>query len=319
MWRRTCSSNPNPAAAIAALIGLLVFLAFAAAADPLPPAASITLLKDIPYGSHAKQRMDVYLPASPHSGRPLIVMVHGGAWQIGDKAHFDVVRNKVARWVARGFVFVSVNYRLLPETAPLQQAEDVARALAAVEKRAQEWGADAAKIILMGHSAGAHLAALLTASPAEAAKFGARPWLGSVILDSAALDIPMIMEQRHLNFYDKAFGSQRHYWRLVSPYYRLGASALPMLAVCSSRHRDSCLQAERFARLAAKLGVTVRLLPQHLNHMQINELLGKPGAYTDAVEAFMGSLDPLVRQMLSKTLTAGATAHSAPPCLLNPL
>ena len=100
-----------------------------------------------------------------------------------------VVQEKVARWVPKGFVFISVNYRLYPTVNVLQEAQDVAMALAAAQSRAASWGADASRFILMGHSAGAHLVSLINASPTLAQREGAWPWLGTVSLDSAALNV----------------------------------------------------------------------------------------------------------------------------------
>ena len=68
-------------------------------------------------------------------------MVHGGAWRMGDKAASNVVENKVARWVPRGVLFISANYRLLPEADALAQANDVARALARAQEVAARLGA----------------------------------------------------------------------------------------------------------------------------------------------------------------------------------
>ena len=82
------------------------------------------LLKDVAYGEAAEQKMDVYLPAHAENA-PIIFMVHGGAWFAGDKAMNEVVENKVARWVACGFIFVSANYRLLPKAGVPMQADDV--------------------------------------------------------------------------------------------------------------------------------------------------------------------------------------------------
>ena len=80
------------------------------------------------YGNSKKQTPDVYLPDAPKNA-PIIIMVHGGAWSIGDKGSSKVVTNKVNRWVSKGAIFVSVNYRLLPEADPLKQAKDVASAI----------------------------------------------------------------------------------------------------------------------------------------------------------------------------------------------
>jgi arylformamidase len=260
--------------------------------------ANVRILRDVPYGSDDRQRMDVYLPQ--HAvGAPVIFMVHGGAWRLGDKAAQAVVDNKVARWVPRGFIFVSTNYRLLPKAGPLQQAEDVARALATAQGKAAEWGGDPSKFILMGHSAGAHLVAMLTASPAMAIKLGARPWLGSILLDNAALDVVQIMQAKHYRFYDDAFGSDLTYWRSVSPINLLSAAGTPFLAVCSAQRDDSCPQANRFIAKAASFGVRAQALVQDLSHKDINQQLGDNKSYTEAVESFIGTLDEKVKKALT--------------------
>lgn len=296
----------NPARALwgaillAAVLSSCVTTLFAqtpVAADEPSGLVSVRRLRDVAYGSDPEQRMDVYLPRQAE-GAPVILMVHGGAWRIGDKANPGVVENKVARWLPRGIVLVSVNYRMQNAATPLQQAEDVARALAAAQGQAASWGADPAKFILMGHSAGAHLVALLAASPQHARKFGAAPWLGTVALDTAALDVPQIMRERHLRLYDRAFGSDAASWKSASPYDQLTSGAMPMLLVCSSQRSDSCGQASRFAARAASLGVRAETLPQPLSHAQINQQLGLESAYTAAVESFMASFDPILMRSL---------------------
>lgn len=258
----------------------------------------ITILRNVRYGDADRQTMDVYLPRTPKTGMPVIFMVHGGAWRACDKTARSVVLNKVARWVPRGFIFVSVDYRLLPEAGPLQQAGDVARALATAQAKAASEGGDPDKFILMGHSAGAHLVALLDADPALAYRVGARPWLGAVALDSAALNVVTIMQRPHYRLYDRAFGSDPAYWRKASPFYALAATAKPILLVCSTRRDDSCPQARSFAAKADALGVRTEVVGEDLSHREINATLGEAGAYTDAVERFMGSLDPVVKQTL---------------------
>lgn len=251
--------------------------------------AGAKLSRDLHYGADRRQALDVYLPQDARNA-PVILMVHGGGWRVGDKAARGVTGNKVARWVGRGFIFVSVNYRLLPEADPLAQAEDVARALAYAQSRASSWGGDPAQFVLMGHSAGAHLVALLSADPAKAIALGAKPWLGAVALDSAAFDVAAIMAARHLPLYDKAFGKDEGTWRRASPLHVLSATATPLLAVCSTRRRDACPQATGYAAKAKSLGLRAEVLEQDLSHRQINEELGLPGAYTDAVESFLASL-----------------------------
>lgn len=273
--------------------------ASATAATPLP--ASVEKIADLPYGSDPRQRMDVYLPRvrGPRPA-PVIFMVHGGAWQFGDKAAAGVVANKVARWVPQGFVLISVDYPMLPGSPVSQQARDVALALAAAQQHAGEWGAAPEQFILMGHSAGAHLVALLNANPAFAQHLGARPWLGAVALDSAMLDVPAIMRHRHLPLYDRAFGSDPAYWQALSPSGQLVRGTPPWLLVCSSLRRASCPQAQAMAEQVRGLGGRAQTLPQPLEHSQINAELGLDGDYTRAVEAFMASLDPTVARVLRR-------------------
>ena len=267
-----------------------VALALIALAVALPAAAAdMRILRDVAYGADARQRFDVYAPQDAH-GAPVIFFVHGGGWAIGDKSNRGVVHNKTARWVPRGLVFVSANYRMLPEADPLEQARDVARALAAAQSQAASWGGDPARFILMGHSAGAHLVALIASAPGIALDLGARPWLGTVELDSAALDLERIMRDRHLRLYDRAFGSDPAYWAKASPLARLSAAGAPFLAVCSTRRADSCPAARDYAAKAQSLGTRASVLEENLSHRQINEELGEDNAYTRAVEAFLDTL-----------------------------
>lgn len=245
------------------------------------------------YGPDPAQRLDVYLPQHPQ-GAPVLLMVHGGAWRFGRPDARSVVDAKVAHWVReRGFILVSAGYRLVPQVDVRAQAQDVAGALAEVQRLAPTWGGDPARVLLMGHSAGAHLVALLSADPAMAQAWGARPWLGTVVLDSAALDTVSLMQARHVRLYDEAFGADPALWRAVSPSAQLRAGSAPMLLVCSSvRRDDSCGQSRRFASLVKAAGGRAELLPQALSHMEVNAQLGAPSDYTTAVDRFVDSLLP---------------------------
>lgn len=277
--------------------------------DPSTPVAlpaDIRIVRDVSYGSEALQRFDVYIPRHAKNA-PVIFMVHGGAWAVGDKGARGVVENKVVRWLPKGFIVVSANYRMLPKAAPLDQARDVARALAKAQQGAAAWGGDRSKFILMGHSAGAHLVTLLSAAPALAGEAAALPWLGTVVLDSAAMDVVQIMEGRHMRLYDRAFGRNPEYWKSVSPIHAMHKRGAPMLVVCSSRRSDACSQAEHFVTQAASLGTQASVLREDLSHRDINRRLGEEKRYTENVETFMRTLDLTVARLLvQRSNTASA-------------
>ncbi|HEY1035705.1 MAG TPA: alpha/beta hydrolase [Pseudoxanthomonas sp.] len=257
----------------------------AARAPTLP--AGARSVRDVSYGTDPRQRYDVYLPAQPQRA-PVILFVHGGGWANGNKDNPGVVENKAAYWLPKGYVLVSINYRMRPDTAPIAQARDVARALADVQKRAPSWNADPANVMLMGHSAGAHLAALVGASSTLWRDAGAARPRGVVSLDSGALDVPLTMQKPPLpGIYDRAFGKDRNDWIAASPYHQLSRNAVPMLLVCSSRRKDACPQGRAMAEKAQALGVTMEVLPEDLSHGEVNRLLGASSAYTEAVDAFV--------------------------------
>lgn len=266
-------------------------------ADPIALPAGIRIIRDVRYGDDPLETFDVYVHDGVRTG-PVIFMVHGGGWRRGDKAAPGVVQNKAAHWLSHGFVFVSVNYPLLPGTPPLAQARAVAKALAIAQRDASEWGADPNRFVLMGHSSGAHLISLISAEPALAMSQGARPWIGSVALDSAAYDVFSIMRTRHLHLYDEAFGSNPAVWTAVSPIAQLTSKIAPFLAVCSSRRADSCPQARTFVVKAKQLGTRADVLPEDLSHGQIDAQLGLGSDYTASVDAFLASLDPALMARL---------------------
>jgi arylformamidase len=244
--------------------------------------------RDVSYGPDARQRLDVYVPAAPKG--PVLLFVHGGAWSGGDKRAPKMIVPKLRHFTARGFVVVSANYRLLPHAHPLSQARDVAMALAHVQRRAADWGADPARVVLMGHSAGAHLVTLVSSEPAFVREQGGDPPRAAVALDNPAFDVPAVMEAPHPFLYDRAFGGHAAYWRKVSPVHVVARDGAPLLAVCSMRSDSTCAQAEAFQRKASTRGVRVEVKGVDKTHAEIDRQLGLPGAYTDSVERWISSI-----------------------------
>jgi acetyl esterase/lipase len=131
---------------------------------------------DLPYGQGRRQRLDVYSPRD-HSARdaqlrPVVIFWYGGSWKHGSKSDYRFVGAALAE---RGFVAVLPDYRLFPAVTFPAFCEDATHALAWVEAHAQEFGGDPHRIVLMGHSAGAHIAAFIAYNHAFDVKAGADP------------------------------------------------------------------------------------------------------------------------------------------------
>src|SRR5688572_1526679 len=125
--------------------------------------ASFIKVSDIKYASYPKtdpslNTLNVYMPKRG-SNSPILIWIHGGSWSQGDK---EEVQSKAEYFTSKGYIFVSVNYRLSPKVKHPVHVQDVANAIMWVYKNAKHYSADQRKIFLMGHSAGAHLAALVS-------------------------------------------------------------------------------------------------------------------------------------------------------------
>lgn len=258
-------------------------------AGHIPPPLGTRVDRNVAYGSDPAQKLDLYRPATAIDA-PILIMVHGGGWWRGDKANSGVVDNKVVHWIPKGYILVSANYRTVPDADPLAQAGDVAAAVGFVQAHAKEWGGNPASVVLMGHSAGAHLVVLLASAPQITARAGVKSWFGTIALDSAAYDVVQIMHSRHLSLYDRAFGTDTLLWRAASPTLRLETAPAPMLLVCSTRRANACPPAEKFAAKVRSMHGRAEVLPVDMRHGEINRLLGTRGRFTARADAFLQSL-----------------------------
>jgi len=120
--------------------------------------SSYTVTRDVPYGDLARQRLDVYRPAGAPGPLPVVIFFYGGSWQRGSKDSYPFLGDALT---SRGIVTVIPDYRVYPEVKFPAFVDDGARVVRWVRDHAVEIGADPSRIYLMGHSAGAHIAALL--------------------------------------------------------------------------------------------------------------------------------------------------------------
>src|SRR5947208_157471 len=207
--------------------------------------------------------LDVYAPTQDKN-RPVVVWIHGGGWQAGDKKE---VHQKPQAFADKGFVFVSINYRLLPKATIKQMAQDVAKAIRWVHDHARDYGGDPSTVIVMGHSAGAQLAALVCTDErylkAEGLSFALIK--GCVPVDGDTYDVPMqirTVEKRRADIYRIKFGDEKMQKEL-SPVTHVarGKNIPPLLILHVAGHPETTGQSQRLVKAREAAGVAARAYP----------------------------------------------------------
>ena len=224
---------------------------------------------------------------------PLLLFVHGGGWSIGDKRIGSAKKGE--HFVGEGWAYASTNYRLVPQATVEDQAADVAAAIAFLLRQP---GIDPDRIVLMGHSAGAHLAALVATDPAYLARAGVPMTAvrGVVLLDGAGYDVGQQMaEPRNavVSMYTQAFGTDPKRQAALSPARHAAApNAGEWLILPVATRRDSTAQSEALARRLREGGSKASVVPQAgKTHASLNRELGDAGdPATGLVDAFLARL-----------------------------
>ena len=208
-----------------------------------------------------RHRLDVYQPKTEAATlRPVVLFIHGGSWNSGSKD--DFIYKAIGRRLARqGFVGVVISYRLSPQALVPQQADDCARALAWTVANIKHYGGDPARIVLMGHSAGGGLAALLaTGSDTLLAKHGLpRTAAHAVLLDDPAgldmLDYLTKMQYPGDAQYLVPFGKDPAVWRQASALYHVRAGTPPYSLYIGGETYPSIKESsEKFRQRLTQLG-----------------------------------------------------------------
>lgn len=256
-----------------ALFTLILFLT-------LPLTAQAATYKDVVYGSLDAEKLDIYTPDNANKA-PVMVYVHGGGWMIGKKSR---VGNKPDAFNGEGFILVSVEYPLLPDYGVEQQATSVAKATTWVSRNIEDYGGNQDNIHIMGHSAGAHLIALVAVDHTYLQKFGASPKVikSATPLDTAALNVPYRMSKTEFEtrlvskmFYS-AFGRNPNKWEDFSPYHNISNGYIPPFHVLSADRESAAYTGDQLVRTLKSRGIKAQhtRFPDH-SHRTINQDSGE--------------------------------------------
>ncbi len=239
--------------------------------------------------------LDLYSPTTilaKGERRPIIAYVHGGGWRVGDKTR---VHSKPQHYCRDGYIFASINYRLSPDVTHPTHMQDVAAAIAWIHKNAERLGGDPNRIILMGHSAGAHLVSLVATDPSYLAEHKLKPAdISAVVsLDTASFDIATRADDRGMrDMVKEAFGESPETLTDASPLHhvRAGRKYPPFLIVYASRRLIAKRESERFLHALHEASAVGEILrAEGKDHAGVNTdatLSGDP--VCEAVDEFIG-------------------------------
>jgi acetyl esterase/lipase len=262
----------------------LIFLLLASVAK------AQNLKSNIPYAAppHERHVLDIYAPDDAKN-LPVVFWIHGGGWQTGDKTS---VQLKPRFFTEHGFVFVSTNYRLLPQVEMGELIRDVAKSLGWVHKNIAKHGGDPRRIFVMGHSAGAQLAALLCTDDryvkAEGVPFDVLK--GCVPVDGDTYDIPAMIVTAEMRQtvhglplpefgHRVKFGNdpKKHIDFSAVTHVANGKGIPPFLILHVAGHPDVTAQARRLGAVLKAADVPVTVFgASETTHSKLNADLGLP-------------------------------------------
>jgi acetyl esterase/lipase len=245
--------------------------------------------RDIVYGRRERTdprflSLDIYRRDGADDKLPVIVMIHGGGWRVGDKSNKAVGADKGRFFSDQGFVYVSINYRLTPAVTHPGHIVDVAEAIAWVHDRISKYGGDPEQLFVMGHSAGAHLAALVATDHRRLAKHDKPLSIidGVILLDGAGYDIPAKLNLGRAaanKMYRNAFTEDEAVQQDASPIHHVsaGKSIPPFLIIPIARRIDSNKMSENLAKAIKEAGGTANVfVAEGKTHASVNGDIGKP-------------------------------------------
>lgn len=222
--------------------------------------------------------LDIYQP--DHCNLcPVMIYIHGGTWVLGDKGGLSY---KAKAFTDHDYIYISINYRLSPDVQFPAHARDVARAFDWVKKNISDYGGDPDRIYLIGHSAGGHLAALITLNDHYLAELDLLPTdiAGIIGLDSAAYHLPSLFaaEPENQYLFEWAFGDDPQKWEQASPicYIREGLQVPPFLLLVAGDRQVSKTVNQEFYQQLQQHGYNAALFDfPGEGHVSIDYDLGK--------------------------------------------
>jgi len=247
-------------ASVAGALALVALVPPAASASTSTQNQAAAVRNDVEYGIANGKRLllDAYVPAGGEDRRPAVVMIHGGGWRVGDKASWA---DEAQRFVARGWVAFSINYRLDEPSAFPAEIDDVQTAIRWVRAHAAEYRVDPTRVAALGESAGGHLTAMLATLGSGALAQDARIRVGAAW--SPPLDLSALARSRGDGWANPLLGCTLaacpDRFAQASPVTHVDRTDAPLYLVNSTDELVPLSQAEAMAERLKASGVDHRL------------------------------------------------------------
>jgi acetyl esterase/lipase len=274
--------------------------------NAVTPGSSCRVTPGVSYGPETRQKLDIYTPLDLKEPAPVVLFFYGGNWNDGKRSDYRFVGTTLA---ARGMVSVVADYRLYPEVRYPGFLEDSARAVAWTAENVQGYGGDGRRLFVMGHSAGAYIAAMLALDPRWLAAQGLTPsalrgWIG---LAGPYDFIPIQnLTTRPVFWYpDTPVESQ--------PINHVSAASPPALLI-AAKNDDLVNPVRNTGGLATRLrAVGVEVREVYFNHVNHATLIGAMAPALHFLAPVLATVEQFVKSQGEQPVQHPAPSLPSPP------
>ena len=277
----------------------LIFIVLLSVGFQSAVAGGIDIKRDISYSTNPldgpENLLDVYYPEDISSVKDVLVFIHGGSWNSGKKETYWWLGRNMAR---KNVVTIIINYSLSPGAAYEKMAADCAKALKWVSANAGTYGGNPNRIFVMGHSAGAHLAALIHSDPRFFRKESIPdPIKGIILNDAFGLDmyeyLTVAEQDASTRSFLNTFSTDQEVWKTASPLYYLKNFEAPVLLFVGGKTYPAIkIQSERLRKDLAELnrGPKLKIIPKKKHIPMIAQMIFRGNVLYDYILDFMNDL-----------------------------
>jgi acetyl esterase/lipase len=241
------------------------------------------------------QQLNIFEPDKPKGPKDVLIFIHGGNWNSGKKSQYSLIGRN---WTKKNIVSVMIDYPLSPLATYKEMAEYTARSVKWVKDNIQNYGGNPDRIFISGHSAGGHLAALISLDNQYFDKLAIEnPIKGLILIDAAGLDMYGYLLDEHLqqgHTYLKTFTADQKTWKEASPLYHLHKGMPPMTIFRGEKTYPSILSSnEKFIRALQEFapGTSYEILEGKKHIPMITQFFNPWNKRYNQIHNFMESVD----------------------------